>query len=61
MDESVEVPVLELDREGIRQTLDCLGALPDDSKAMFHIAHVVVGHLEDEQRTGKMTLHGGAF
>ena len=50
VDERVQVPVLELHGEVVRKPLERLGELADDPDPVIQAAHVVVRHLEDEQR-----------
>ena len=59
MDEAVQVAVLQLEGEaeaGIK-TFARFADLAKDAQAVFEAAHVVVGHLEDEQGNIVLLVH----
>ena len=57
MDQAVQVPVLQLDREPIRIGAADAAELTSDVKAMLHVAHVVVGHLQHEEGGLEEIIH----
>jgi hypothetical protein len=57
MDKGVEVAILQLEGEIEIEALHGFRELADDAFAVLHVAHVVVGHLKDEEGSGIEVVH----
>src|SRR5712671_634880 len=57
MNAAVDIAILQLHAESERKTLRSLFELPNNADPVFHVTHVVVGHLINEQWSLLQILH----
>ena len=61
MDQTVEMAILQLDRDFERIFAADFGKVADDAQTVLDVPHMIVGHFQHEERIVEQTAHSLTF